>query len=158
MNKTKGEPMSDVVLKIKKLHQEAIIPEYQSKGAAGFDFCALESCVIKAGKYFAVSTGIALEIQEGFEVQVRPRSGLALKNGISVLNTPGTIDNDYRGEIKVLLVNHSDNDFSVQKGDRIAQGVLNKVYKASFQEVSTLSQTQRAERGFGSSGMQENTH
>ena len=91
-------------------------------------------------------------------MQVRPRSGLALKNGISVLNTPGTIDNDYRGEIKVLLVNHSDNDFSVQKGDRIAQGVLNKVYKASFQEVSTLSQTQRAERGFGSSGMQENTH
>lgn len=140
-------------VKLKKLHPEAKIPSYQSKGAAGFDFCSIEKKVIKAGEWELVKTGLAFEIAEGYELQVRPRSGLALKNGISVLNSPGTVDSDYRGEICVILINHSKVDFNIEVGDRIAQGVIAKVEQVGFELVENLSDTQRGEGGFGSSGI-----
>lgn len=145
--------MKQAHIKIKKLHLDAEIPKYQSAEAAGFDLHSIDECVLKAGDRAVISTGLAFEIETGFEVQVRPRSGLALKNGISVLNTPGTIDSDYRGEIKVILVNHSQEDFIIHKGDRIAQGVVNEITQAVFAEVEELSQSQRGESGFGSSGV-----
>lgn len=137
---------------VKKLHPSAKLPAYQSEGAAGFDFCSIEEKTIKAGEWELVKTGLAFEIPQGYELQVRPRSGLALKNGISVLNSPGTIDSDYRGEVGVVLINHSKVDFSISMGDRIAQGVVAKVEQVSLEEVEILSQTQRGEGGFGSSG------
>lgn len=140
-------------VKLKKLHPEAKIPSYQSKGAAGFDFCSIEKKLIKAGEWELVKTGLAFEIAEGYELQVRPRSGLALKNGISVLNSPGTVDSDYRGEICVILINHSKVDFNIEVGDRIAQGVIAKVEQVGFELVENLSDTQRGEGGFGSSGI-----
>lgn len=140
-------------VKLKKLHPEAKIPSYQSKGAAGFDFCSIEKKMIKAGEWELVKTGLAFEIAEGYELQVRPRSGLALKNGISVLNSPGTVDSDYRGEICVILINHSKVDFNIEVGDRIAQGVIAKVEQVGFELVENLSDTQRGEGGFGSSGI-----
>ena len=140
-------------IKIKKLNQQAIIPSYQTPQAAGFDLHTLYGGIIKAGERAVVETGLAFEIESGYEVQVRPRSGLALKNGISVLNTPGTIDSDYRGEIKVILINHSNEDFVFQSGDRIAQAVVCLVHQAELEEVETLVQSVRGERGFGSSGL-----
>lgn len=140
-------------IKIKKLCENAKIPAYQSEGSAGFDFCSIEKKCIKAGEWELVKTGLAVEIENGYELQVRPRSGLALKNGISVLNSPGTIDSDYRGEICVILINHSKIDFEIEIGDRIAQGVIAKVEQVKFVEVQTLSETQRGEGGFGSSGI-----
>ena len=145
--------MKQACIKIKKLHKDAEIPKYQSMEAAGFDLHSIDELVLKAGDRVVVSTGLAFEIESGFEVQVRPRSGLALKNGISVLNTPGTIDSDYRGEIKVILINHSGEDFIIHKGDRIAQGVVNEITQAVFAEVEMLSESQRGESGFGSSGV-----
>lgn len=138
---------------VKKLHPSAKLPAYQSEGAAGFDFCSIEKKVIKAGEWELVKTGLAFEIAEGYELQVRPRSGLALKNGISVLNSPGTVDSDYRGEICVILINHSKVDFNIEVGDRIAQGVIAKVEQVGFELVENLSDTQRGESGFGSSGI-----
>ncbi|WP_295738905.1 dUTP diphosphatase [uncultured Helicobacter sp.] len=145
--------MKQACIKIKKLHKDAEIPKYQSVEAAGFDLHSIDELVLKAGDRAVVGTGLAFEIESGFEVQVRPRSGLALKNGISVLNTPGTIDSDYRGEIKVILINHSGEDFIIHKGDRIAQGVVNEITQAVFAEVEKLSESQRGESGFGSSGV-----
>lgn len=142
-------------IKLKILHPQAVIPEYQSSGAAGFDLCSVIEAVIKPREWALIKTGIALEIPSGFEVQIRPRSGLALKNGISILNSPGTIDSDYRGEIGVVLINHSEQDFKVEIGDRIAQGVIAKVIQASFASVSELSMTDRNEKGFGSSGVKK---
>lgn len=141
------------VLKIKRLHADAIMSKYQTEGAAGFDLHALESLVLQAGKRVAVKTGLAIEIPKGYELQIRPRSGLAINHGISVLNTPGTIDCDYRGEIMVILINHSQEDFHIHKHDRIAQAVLNIAPQATLKEVQTLSQSERGEKGFGSSGI-----
>lgn len=143
-------------INIKKLSHEAIIPSYQTSGAAGFDLHSLGEYILKPGQRVLVETGLAFEIESGFEVQVRPRSGLALRSGISVLNTPGTIDSDYRGEIKVLLINHSSEDFKIEKGDRIAQAVVCMVYKAEFSEVVELSESVRSQGGFGSSGVAQN--
>ena len=140
-------------VKIKKLCESAKIPAYQSIGSAGFDFCSIEKKIIKAGEWELIKTGLAFEIENGYELQVRPRSGLALKNGISVLNSPGTIDSDYRGVVCVILINHSKVDFEIEEGDRIAQGVIAKVEQVGFVEVESLSDTQRGERGFGSSGI-----
>lgn len=100
-----------------------------------------------------IGTGLAFEIESGFEIQIRPRSGLALKHGISVLNTPGTIDSDYRGEIKVILINHSQEDFCIKQGDRIAQAVINEIVRAVFEVVDNLTPSVRGEGGFGSSGI-----
>jgi len=139
-------------LKIKKLNPEAIIPAYQTKEAAGFDLHSIENVILKPGERKLIGTGLAFEIEYGYEVQIRPRSGLAYKHGITVLNSPGTIDSDYRGEIKVLLINHSDEEFEIKKGDRIAQAVVAPVIQAEIVEVEELSSTERGEGGFGSTG------
>ena len=141
------------IIKIKCIKEDgATIPLYKTAGAAGADLCAKISqpLTIKAGKFAMVPTGLYFEIPEGYEVQVRPRSGLAAKNGVTVLNTPGTIDSDYRGEIKVILVNLSDTDFVINNGDRIAQMVVAPVTQAEFIVSDKLSETERGTGGFGS--------
>jgi len=139
-------------LKIKKLNKEAIIPAYQTELAAGFDLHSIEEYVLKKGERKLIKTGLAFEIEDGYEVQIRPRSGLAFKHGITVLNSPGTIDADYRGEIMVLLINLGDEDFEIKKGERIAQAVVAPVVQAKFEEVEGLSSTKRGAGGFGSTG------
>lgn len=134
-------------------HGEGLpLPSYASEGAAGLDVVAAEELTLAPGERHAVSTGFAIAIPPGYEVQVRPRSGLALKHGITCLNTPGTIDEDYRGEVKVILANLGSEAFEVRRGERIAQLVPAAVLKASFREVSTLGETQRGAGGFGSTG------
>ena len=130
------------------------LPSYASEGSSGVDLRAFieESMVLKQGERVAVPTGLYLEIPPGFEAQVRPRSGLAMKQGITCLNTPGTIDSDYRGEIKVLLINLSGEEQIIHNGDRIAQLVLAAVEKIHWQETRELSDTTRGEGGFGSTG------
>jgi dUTP pyrophosphatase len=127
-------------------------PSYATDGAAGLDVVAAENVTLAPGERYAVATGFAIAIPSGFEVQVRPRSGLALKHGITCLNTPGTIDEDYRGEVKVILANLGSEPFEVRRGERIAQLVPAPVQKATFREVETLSDTQRGSGGFGSTG------
>jgi dUTP pyrophosphatase len=139
-------------IKIKKLTQNALIPAYQTKEAAGFDLHSIEDVVIKPGERKLIGTGLAFEIEFGYEVQIRPRSGLAYKHGITVLNTPGTIDSDYRGEIKVLLINHGNEEFEIKKNERIAQAVIAPVIQAEIVEVEELSDTDRGSGGFGSTG------
>lgn len=131
------------------------IPAYASDGASGVDLVAAESILIPAQETKIVPTGLLVAIPWGFEGQVRPRSGLALKEGLTVLNTPGTIDSDYRGEIKVLIYNTSKEAKRVQKGDRFAQLVISPVAKAKFQLVEALTPTSRAAGGFGSTGIRE---
>lgn len=145
-------------IKIKKLSKHAQLPEYATAGAAGFDLYACidaerDFVVLEPGEYVAIPTGLAMEIPLGYEVQIRPRSGLAAKNGITVLNSPGTIDCDYRGAVQVLLINHGKYKFVINHGDRIAQGVLNKVSGCVFKEVEDLTDTQRGQGGFGSTGV-----
>jgi dUTP pyrophosphatase len=132
--------------------QDLPLPAYATSGAAGMDVVSAEDVVIAPGQRYAVATGIALAIPHGYEVQVRPRSGLALKHGITVPNTPGTIDSDYRGELKVILINHGAQDFAIARGDRVAQLVLAPVVQASWLEVDALDSTARGEGGFGSTG------
>lgn len=133
----------------------ATFPLYKTYGAAGADVCACisEKIVLKKGERILVPTGLFFEIPEGFEIQVRPRSGLAFKNGITVLNTPGTIDSDYRGELKVLLANFGDDDFEIKNGDRIAQIIVAPVTLGDFVQVESLSETERGSGGFGSTGV-----
>ena len=130
----------------------ATIPNYQTEEASGFDLHSIEDIILKPNERKLIGTGLAFEIPKGYEIQIRPRSGLAYKYGISVLNSPGTIDSDYRGEIKVLLINHSDTDFEIKIGERIAQGVIQKVIQAKFEEVEELNKTARGAGGFGSTG------
>ncbi|MEP2987581.1 MAG: dUTP diphosphatase [Parasphingorhabdus sp.] len=129
------------------------MPSYETTGSAGMDIRAAETATIAPGKRGLVGTGFAFAIPEGYEVQVRPRSGLALKKGISVLNTPGTIDSDYRGEIKVILANLGEADFAVERGDRIAQIVVAPVQRGNLTEVTDLDETDRGAGGFGSTGV-----
>jgi dUTP pyrophosphatase len=128
------------------------LPAYATVGAAGMDVVAAEDLTLAPGQRHAVATGFAIAIPPGYEVQVRPRSGLALKNGITCLNTPGTIDEDYRGEVKVILANLGSEPFEVRRGERIAQLVPAAVLKAGFREVGELSETSRGSGGFGSTG------
>lgn len=128
------------------------MPAYATQGAAGMDIVSAEDVVIAPGARHPVATGLALAIPAGFEIQVRPRSGLALKYGITVPNTPGTIDSDYRGELKVLLINHGAEPFAIARGDRVAQLVLAPVVQAVWDEVDELDATLRGEGGFGSTG------
>jgi dUTP pyrophosphatase len=139
---------------VKRLpHFEGLdLPEYATEGAAGMDVLAAEDVTLSPGGRHAVATGLALAIPPGYEIQVRPRSGLALKHGITVPNTPGTIDSDYRGELKVILINHGATDFAIRRGDRIAQLVLAPVVRASWLKVDELDDTTRGEGGFGSTG------
>ena len=127
-------------------------PTYATEGAAGLDVVAAEDLTLAPGRRHAVATGFSIAIPEGYEVQVRPRSGLALKHGITCLNTPGTIDHDYRGEVKVILANLGDEPFEVRRGERIAQLVPAVVTKARFSEVMELGETSRGVGGFGSTG------
>lgn len=134
-------------------HGEGLpLPRYASEDAAGLDITAAEELTLAPGERHAVETGFAIEIPCGFEVQVRPRSGLAFKNGITCLNTPGTIDSDYRGEVKVILVNLGQEPFEVRRGERIAQLVPAPVLRADFVEVGELGGTARGAGGFGSTG------
>ena len=147
--------MTDPVgVQIKRLpHGHGLdLPAYATEGAAGMDVLSAESVTLKPGQRHAVATGLAMAIPHGYEIQVRPRSGLALKHGITVPNTPGTIDSDYRGELKVILINHGADDFAIARGDRIAQLVLAPVTQATFEEVDELDETTRGEGGFGSTG------
>jgi len=145
------------ILKIKKLEnsQGLALPKYETNGSAGMDLIASidEDIIIKSGEVKLIKTGIAIALEKGFEAQIRPRSGLALKNGITVLNTPGTIDSDYRGEICVILINHSKLDFVVSRGMRIAQMIIAKYAQAEIIEVENLDETVRGTSGFGSTGI-----
>jgi dUTP pyrophosphatase len=134
-------------------HGEGLaVPTYATHGAAGLDVLAAEDVTLAPGERHAVATGFAIAIPPGYEVQVRPRSGLALKHGITCLNTPGTIDEDYRGEVKVILANLGSEPFEVRRGERIAQLVPAPVVKGAFRAVETLSETGRGAGGFGSTG------
>lgn len=137
-----------------KLSPDAQLPEYKSEGASGADlFAYIENeVVLKPGERCLVPTGVAVQLPFGYELQVRPRSGLALKHGVTVLNTPGTVDSDYRGELQVLLVNFGGEDFRLQKGDRIAQAVISQVERVIFEEVLSLNETKRGTSGYGSTG------
>ena len=139
-------------LKIKRLNSDAMIPAYQSELAAGVDLHSIEEHILEPMERKLIKTGLAFEIEEGYEVQIRPRSGLAFKYGITVLNSPGTIDADYRGEIMVLLINLGNEEFEIKKGERIAQAVIAPVVQAKIMEVEELSDTKRGEKGFGSTG------
>ena len=129
------------------------LPAYATPGAAGLDVVAGEDFDLAPGQRHAVATGFAIAIPSGYEVQVRPRSGLAFKHGLSVPNAPGTIDSDYRGELKILLINHGDQPFPVRRGERIAQLVPAAVTPACFHEVDSLDETDRGAGGFGSTGV-----
>tara|TARA_R110000824_G_scaffold50894_2_gene141868 strand:- start:685 stop:1131 length:447 start_codon:yes stop_codon:yes gene_type:complete len=129
------------------------LPSYETSGSAGMDVRAAEELVIAPSKRGLIGTGFAFAIPAGYEIQVRPRSGLALKKGISIPNTPGTIDSDYRGELKVILINHGDEDFVIQRGDRIAQIVVAPVQRGNLVEVEDLDETARGSGGFGSTGI-----
>ena len=139
---------------IKKLDPAVELPAYKTEGASGMDLMALvrEPINLKPNSSCLVPTGLAVAFSNDFEIQIRPRSGLAAKNSISVLNTPGTIDSDYRGEIKVILFNHGKNDFLINNKDRIAQMILTPVIKMDLEEIDDLPETIRGEGGFGSTG------
>ena len=144
----------DPVLKIRKANPAAVLPQYETEGAAGMDLRALipEDLQIPPLARAKIPTGLFLEIKPGYEGQIRPRSGLAARFGVSVLNAPGTIDSDYRGEVEVLLINLGSEPFTVKSGDRIAQFVIAQVHKAEIRENLSLGNTKRGAGGFGSTG------
>tara|TARA_B100000963_G_scaffold300471_1_gene272823 strand:+ start:252 stop:689 length:438 start_codon:yes stop_codon:yes gene_type:complete len=139
---------------IKRLDPKVKLPTYKTDGASGMDLMAFidNTISLKPKTSILVPTGLSVAFSKDFEIQIRPRSGLAAKNNISVLNTPGTIDSDYRGEIKVIIFNHSNNDFIINNGDRIAQMILTPVEKMELEETNDLPETLRGESGFGSTG------
>ncbi len=141
-----------ISVQIKKLDDRAIVPQYQSHEASGFDFHALDNVMLEPGERALVPTGLSMALSFGYELQIRPRSGLAFKHGVTVLNAPGTVDSDYRGEVKILLINHGDATFTVNAGERIAQGVIQEVLQAKFIVVDELQDTDRGSCGFGSTG------
>ncbi|MEO0420153.1 MAG: dUTP diphosphatase [Pseudomonadota bacterium] len=145
---------ASVKVELKRLEHGADLPlpAYATDGAAGMDVVSAEDVTIEPGARHAVATGLSMAIPQGYEIQVRPRSGLAFKHGITVPNTPGTIDSDYRGELKVLLINHGAQAFDIARGDRVAQLVLAPVVQAAWDEVDELDATARGEGGFGSTG------
>ena len=136
---------------VKKLHPDARIPAYMTELAAGMDICALleEAMIIAPGQRCLVPTGLAFAIPPGYEIQIRPRSGLAIKHGIALVNSPGTIDADYRGEVGIILINHGLEDFTISSGDRIAQIIVAPVSQADLIQVSELTETERGSGGFG---------
>ncbi len=142
-------------IKIKKLNPKAILPKYMTKNSVGMDLyaCIENSIILKPFKRVLVSTGIAISLPEGYEAQIRPRSGLAYKHGIFLLNSPGTIDSDYRGEIKIILCNLGEKNFIIKNGDRIAQMVINRIEKCEWLEVDEIDLTERGKNGFGSTGI-----
>ena len=145
--------MTEYNLKIKLLKEDAKLPQYAHKNDAGMDLFSTEDKIISPGEHVLISTGISIELPQNTEAQIRPRSGLALKNGITVLNTPGTIDEGYRGEIGIILINHGKKSFKVEKGMKIAQMVIKPILKVNIEKVQVLSESQRGEGGFGSTGI-----
>ncbi|MCX8084217.1 MAG: dUTP diphosphatase [Calditerrivibrio sp.] len=143
--------MKRIVVNI-KLDTDAIIPEYATTGSSGVDVRSIESGVINPSEIKLVKTGLFLEIPEGYEAQIRPRSGLALKHGITILNSPGTIDSDYRGEVCLILANFGNEPFEYKKGDRLAQMVFTEVVRVDFELIEDLNKTERGIGGFGHSG------
>jgi len=150
----KTNPEERVAVQVKRLpHGDGLeLPRYATAGAAGMDVVSAEDVTLAPGARHPVATGLALAIPQGYEIQVRPRSGLALKHGITVPNTPGTIDSDYRGELKVIMINHGAEPFPIARGDRVAQLVLAPVTQAAWDEVAELDDTERGAGGFGSTG------
>lgn len=148
-------PLPPIEIRIKRLpHGEGLpLPAYATAQAAGMDVVSAEDLILPPGGRHAVATGFAMAIPEGYEIQARPRSGLALKHGIGLPNSPGTIDADYRGEVKIILINFSDQPFAIARGDRIAQLVVAPVQLASFAQVDSLDDTARGQGGFGSTGV-----
>ena len=146
---------TNVKTKIKLLNENAKFPVFSTEGSAGADVtaCLELSIVLKPNTWALIPTGLSLELPKGTECQIRPRSGLALKYGVTVLNAPATIDSDYRGEVKVLLINHGDKPFAINNGDRIAQFVFSKYIKMEFDVQEELQDTERGEGGFGSTGI-----
>jgi dUTP pyrophosphatase len=152
---------SELKIKITRVNDSACgtndipLPRYATEGSAGMDVCAAvqEDVCIKPGETVLIPTGFAIELPQGYEAQVRPRSGLAIQHNIGLLNSPGTIDSDYRGEVKIILTNFSKQDFVVRRGDRIAQMVVNRYVKAVWEETESLEATRRGEGGFGHTGM-----
>lgn len=145
--------MSAVTVQITKLHEAAILPQYAHEDDSGMDLCAIAAHTILPGESALIPTGLAIELPRNTEAQVRPRSGLALRHSITVLNTPGTVDAGYRGEIRVILINHGNMPFAVEPGMRIAQMVISPVFRVTLNEVSRLSDSLRGEGGFGSTGV-----
>lgn len=149
--------MSEIEIKIKRLDKkfsDIPIPSYTTKGSAGMDIRAAveDEIILEKGKVGLIPTNLSVEIPEGYEIQVRPRSGLALKHGIGILNSPGTIDSDYRGEIKIIMMNFSEENFTIKRGERIAQLIVSKVYSAKLIETDDLNDSHRGEGGFGHTG------
>ncbi|GAB6167763.1 dUTP diphosphatase [Clostridium carnis] len=145
--------MNKFSLKVKKVHKDAIIPNFAHEGDAGLDLYSVEEIIINPSETGFVRTGIQIELPKQTEGQVRPRSGLALKHGITVLNTPGTIDEGYRGELGIILINHGKNPFKVEKGMKIAQMLVKPVWAVDVTEVEELSDSERGNGGFGSTGL-----
>ena len=145
--------MQTINVKIFRESPNIAIPEYATPGSAGVDLCSTMYCMIKPGEQALIPTGIKIAIPEGYEAQIRPRSGLALNKKITIPNSPGTIDSDYRGEILVLLKNEGEDPFTLRFGDRIAQMVFVPVVQAKFEEVKALDETKRGTSGFGSTGI-----
>jgi dUTP pyrophosphatase len=149
--------VEEITVKFKRLSEEfnnILLPSYSTSGSAGMDIrvAIKEPMKLKPMEVEMIATNLSVEIPEGFEIQVRPRSGLAAKHGIGILNSPGTIDSDYRGEVKIILINFSKDDFIIQPGDRIAQIILSKVYRAKLEETKELNKSKRGDGGFGHSG------
>lgn len=144
-----------ILFKIADSGSPVFIPEYKTSGSAGMDLCSSseDTILITSSDFALIPTNLIIEIPDGYEGQIRPRSGLALKNGITVLNSPGTIDCDYRGEIKVLLINHGKKDFAVKTGDRIAQLIITKFIKCELFQTEDISDSARGEGGYGSTGI-----
>lgn len=142
-------------LRVRRLRPDAVLPRYATEGAAGLDLVAALNApvTIEAGEFVRVPTGLAVQLPAGTEGQVRPRSGLAARHGVTVLNAPGTLDEDYRGEVQVLLINHGSEPFTVTSGDRIAQLVVAPVMRVRLSEVAELDQSVRGDKGFGSTGV-----
>jgi dUTP pyrophosphatase len=150
--------MSDPVIRFLKTHPDAVLPAAQTAGSAGADLCAVmpdgvSAQIMRPGARLLIDTGLKVAVPDGFELQIRPRSGLALKHGVTVLNAPGTIDSDYRGPLKVILVNLGEENFTIRTGDRVAQAVLAPVTPFRGEIVETLDETARGEGGFGSTGV-----
>ena len=145
--------MSTYSLRVEKINEKAIIPNYAHEGDAGLDLYSVDKLILAPGERALVHTGIKIELPKDTEAQIRPRSGLALKNGISLVNAPGTIDEGYRGEIGVIIINHGLESFTVEEGMKIAQMVVKPVWRVEVEEVVSLSDSERGEKGYGSSGV-----
>jgi len=141
-----------MIVNILRVDKDLPLPNYAHEGDAGVDLCSAEDYILKPAETKLISSGIKIEIPKGYEAQIRPRSGIALKNSVTVLNTPGTIDHQYRGIVGIILINHGKNDFPIKKRDRIAQLIFNKIESVDFKEVEELSETKRGDGGFGSTG------